>query len=137
MGQKEDLPRSAEYDFPDGSGEPNLGRCTIHGEQIMFGFDDPREASSVRWRERPEIRSPPIAGGPFFTITVQRSLPGLFHGSAVTFKLLYCFFIIGHDGRQILLFNLTRHSTSNWIVQQLREAFPCESAKKFLLFDHD
>ena len=34
-------------------------------------------------------------------------------------------------------FNVTRHPTSNWIVQQLREAFPYESASKFLLFDHD
>ena len=54
-----------------------------------------------------------------------------------TFQLLYCFFIISHDRRQILHFNITRHPTSSWIVQQLREAFPYESAPKFLLFDHD
>jgi putative transposase len=55
----------------------------------------------------------------------------------VTFQLLYCFFIISHDRRQIVHFNVTRHPTSSWIVQQLREAFPYESAPKFLLFDHD
>jgi putative transposase len=42
----------------------------------------------------------------------------------VTFNLLYCFFIISHDRRRILHFNITRHPTSSWIVQQLREAFP-------------
>lgn len=55
----------------------------------------------------------------------------------VTFQLLYCFFIIRHDRRQILHVNVTRHPTSTWIAQQLREAFPYESAPKFLLFDHD
>ena len=29
------------------------------------------------------------------------------------------------------------HPTSAWIVQQLREAFPYQSAPKFLIFDHD
>jgi hypothetical protein len=55
----------------------------------------------------------------------------------VTFKLLYCFFIIRHDRRQIVHMNVTRHPTSTWIVQQLREAFPYQSTPKFLLFDHD
>jgi putative transposase len=56
----------------------------------------------------------------------------------VTFQLLYCvFIIISHDRRQILHVNVTRHPTSTWIAQQLREAFPYESAPRFLLFDHD
>src|SRR5438270_533702 len=50
---------------------------------------------------------------------------------------LYCFFIISHERRQILHVNVTRHPTSTWIAQQLREAFPYESAPSFLLFDHD
>lgn len=55
----------------------------------------------------------------------------------VTFRLLYCFFVIGHDCRRILHFNLTRHPTSLWIVQQLREPFPFESDPRFLIFDRD
>ncbi len=42
-----------------------------------------------------------------------------------------------HDRRRILFFNVTRHPTSSWIVQQLREAFPYQSIPKFVLFDHD
>jgi hypothetical protein len=38
--------------------------------------------------------------------------------------VLYCFFVIGHDRRCMLHFNVTRHPSSTWIVQQLREAFP-------------
>jgi len=50
---------------------------------------------------------------------------------------LYCFFVISHDRRRILHCNVTRHPTSLWIVQQLREAFPFDSAPRFLIFDQD
>jgi hypothetical protein len=55
----------------------------------------------------------------------------------ITFGVLYGFFIISHDRRRILHFNVTRHPTSAWIVQQLRETFPYEASAKFLLLDHD
>ena len=42
----------------------------------------------------------------------------------LTFRLLYCFFVIGHERRRILHVNVTRHPTAEWVVQQLREAFP-------------
>jgi len=55
----------------------------------------------------------------------------------ITFGVLYGFFVIGHDRRHVLHFNVTRHPTSAWIVQQLRETFPYEPPATFLLLDHD
>ena len=55
----------------------------------------------------------------------------------VAFQLLYCFFIISHNRRRILHFNVTRHPTSAWVIQQLREAFPFQSAPRFSIFDRD
>ena len=55
----------------------------------------------------------------------------------ITFRSLYCFFVISHDRRRILHFNITKHPTSSWIVQQLREAFPFGSAPRFVIFDVD
>src|ERR1700745_4163297 len=55
----------------------------------------------------------------------------------ITFSSLYCFFVISHDRRRILHFNITKHPTSSWIVQQLREAFPFGSAPRFVIFDRD
>jgi hypothetical protein len=55
----------------------------------------------------------------------------------LTFSVLDCFFIISHDRRRILHCNVTRHPTSPWIAQQLREAFPYDAVPKFLVFDHD
>ena len=55
----------------------------------------------------------------------------------IRLSVLYCFFVISHDRRRILHFNVTQHPTSLWVVQQLREAFPFGSAPRFLIFDRD
>jgi transposase InsO family protein len=49
--------------------------------------------------------------------------------------VLYCFFIIAHDRRRILHCTVTKHPNSAWVVQQLREAFPYDSAPGYLIFD--
>jgi hypothetical protein len=55
----------------------------------------------------------------------------------ITFGALYCFFVIGHDRRRILYFDITKHPTSSWIIQQLREAFLSGAATGFLIHDRD
>ncbi|MEO6964963.1 MAG: hypothetical protein ABI076_03595 [Acidobacteriaceae bacterium] len=60
---------------------------------------------------------------------------GFFTVPTLTFGMLYCFFLIEHGRRCILHFNVTRHPSSKWVVQQLRETFPYESAPKYLIFD--
>jgi hypothetical protein len=34
-------------------------------------------------------------------------------GPTITFGVLYCFFVISHDRRRILHFNITKHPTSS------------------------
>ena len=55
----------------------------------------------------------------------------------LSFRTLYCFFAIEHKRRRILHFNVTFHPTSDWIVQQLREAIPLPCPYRHVLFDHD
>ena len=55
----------------------------------------------------------------------------------ITFHVLYGFFIIAHDRRSILHFNVTAHPTSIWVSQQLREAFPYVANTNYLILDHD
>ena len=43
-------------------------------------------------------------------------------------RVLYCWFVIHHDRRRILHFNATFNPTAAWVIQQLREAFPFETA---------
>ena len=49
--------------------------------------------------------------------------------------MLHCFFVIAHDRRRILHCNVTRHPTSAWVSQQLRETFPYDSTPDYLIFD--
>jgi putative transposase len=61
----------------------------------------------------------------------------LFTVPTLGFRVLYCFFVIDHGRRQILHFNTTAPPTSEWIVQQLREAFPFPSPYRYVILDRD
>ena len=53
------------------------------------------------------------------------------------FRTLYCFFVIELVRRHILHFNVTLHPTGDWVLQQLREAFPLPCPYRYVLFDND
>ena len=55
----------------------------------------------------------------------------------VRFQILYVFLVLAHDRRRILHFAVTAHPTADWTAQQMREAFPWESAPQYLLRDRD
>ena len=54
-----------------------------------------------------------------------------------TFRILYVFLILHHERRQVLHFNVTDHPTAEWSAQQIIEAFPFDSAPRYLLRDRD
>jgi hypothetical protein len=60
-----------------------------------------------------------------------------FAAPTITCGLLDGFFVISHGRRRFLHSNVTKHPTSSWAIRQLREAFPFESASRFLIFDRD
>ncbi len=117
---------------------PIWGAPRIHGELLMLGFDV-SERTISRWMRRAPRNPEPAKRWLSFLRNHREAIAAMdfFTVPTVTFELLYCFFIISHDRRRILHCNVTRHPTSAWIVQQLREAFPYQSAPKFLLLDHD
>ena len=117
---------------------PTWGAPRIHGELLKLGFDlsersvsrwirrAPRDPDSVkRWLTFLRNHREAIAAMDFFTVPT------------LTFGVLYCFFVIGHDRRKILHFNVTRNPNALWVVQQLREAWAYKQPHRFLLFDRD
>jgi putative transposase len=54
-----------------------------------------------------------------------------------TFRLLYVFVVMEHATRRILQANATAHPTTQWTLQQLREAIPADHAYRFLMHDSD
>ncbi len=66
-----------------------------------------------------------IAGMDFFVVPTVR------------FRLLHVWFVIDHGRRSIMNFNVTPNATAQWVIQQLREAFPYESVRGYLVYDND
>lgn len=54
-----------------------------------------------------------------------------------TFRILYVFIVLRHDRREIVHFNVTEHPTARWTAQQIVEAFPIDTAPRYLLRDRD
>lgn len=57
--------------------------------------------------------------------------------ATVRFEILYVLVILTHDRRCVRHFNITAHPTAEWTAQQVVEAFPWDTAPRYLLRDRD
>ena len=131
-----DLPPEAHLIFRMVAENPTWGAPRIHGELKMLGFDI-SERTVLRWMRKAPRRPEPAKRWAAFLSNHREAIAAMdfFTVPTLTFGVLYCFFVIAHDRRRILHFNVTRHPTSAWVIQQLREAFPFDSAPGYLIFD--
>jgi hypothetical protein len=86
---------------------------------------DSDDAQRQRWMTFLRNHKDVIAGMDFFVVPTVR------------FRLLYVWFVIDHGRRRIVHFNVSTNPTAQWVIQQLREAFPAESALGYLIYDND
>jgi len=118
--------------------ENGWGAPRIHGELHKLGFDIsertvskymPRRATHPdavkRWMAFLRNHRDVITGADFFTVPTA------------TFQLRYVFFVVHHERRRILSFAVTDHPHAEWVVQQLREAFPYDRAPRYVILDRD
>ena len=61
----------------------------------------------------------------------------MFVVASASFRLLYVMIILAHDRRKIVRFDVTRHPTAGWLSRQVTEAFPWDTAPRYLLRDRD
>lgn len=114
------------------------GAPHIHGELLKLGFSisertvsrylsriDPDQRKAQSWLTFLHNHREAIAAMDFFTVPT------------LTFSILYGFFVIHHGRRRILYWNVTDHPTADWVIQQLREAFPYEEVPEYLISDRD
>jgi hypothetical protein len=114
------------------------GAPRIHGELQMLGFQI-SERTVLNWmRKAPRIPEPGRRWATFL-VNHREAIAAMdfFTVPTLTFGALYCFFVIAHDRRRIVHFNATRHPSSAWVSQQLREAFPYDCSPKYLIHDQD
>jgi transposase InsO family protein len=115
---------------------PGWGAPRIHGELLKLGISigetsvskylvRNRKPPSQTWRTFLENHVKTLVSVDFFTVATIR------------FQVLYVFIVLAHERRRILHFAVTAHPTAEWTAQQLREAFPWDSAPRYLLRDRD
>jgi hypothetical protein len=114
------------------------GAPHIHRELRMLGFDI-SERTVLRWMRKAPRNPEPARRWVTFLSNHREAIAAMdfFTVPTLTFGVLYCFFVIAHDRRRVLHFNVTRHPTSAWVSQQLREAFPYDSVSRDLIHDRD
>jgi transposase InsO family protein len=114
------------------------GAPKIHGELLKLGFEV-SESTVARYLRRLRRRRDPSKRWLAFLANHREAIVAIdfFTVPTLTFKLLYCFFVIEHGRRRILHFNVTSHPTSEWVVQQLREAFSDAGPYRYVILDHD
>src|SRR5262249_31107877 len=117
---------------------PDWGAPKVHGELQKLGFVV-SERTISRYLRRLHRRGDPGKRWLAFLQNHREAIVALdfFTVPTITFKLLYCFFIIEHGHRKILHINVTRHPSAEWVVQQLRESFAEAKPYRYVIFDHD
>ncbi len=115
---------------------PIWGAPRIHGELLKLGIDI-GETSVSKYMVR--CRKPPSQTWRTFLANHLKSLVSVdfFTVPTIRFQILYVFLVLAHDRRRILHFGVTAHPTAEWTAQQLRNAFPWDTAARYLLRDRD
>ena len=115
---------------------PTWGAPRIHGELKMLGFEI-SERTVLNWMRKAPRNPEPAKKWMAFLSNHREAIAAMdfFTVTTMTYGVLNGFFVIASGRRQVLHFNVTRYPTSAWVSQQLREAFPYDSAPRYLIFD--
>ena len=125
-----DLIRTMSHD------NPLWGAPRIHGELLKLGITVSqgtvskymvchRKPPSQSWRTFLKNHAKDIVSVDFLTVPTA------------TFRLLYVFVIMSNARRRIVHFNVTESPTAVWTGQQIIEAFPWDTAPRYMLRDRD
>jgi len=112
------------------------GAPRIHGELLKLGIEV-SQASVAKYMVKPS-RPPSQTRRTFLENHVKQMVSvDFFVVPTVSFRSLYVFLVLAHERRRVVHFNVTDHPTAGWTAQQLVEAFPYDTAPRYLLRDRD
>ena len=108
----------------------------IHGELLKLGLNISQRTVG---RLMPRRAKPPSQTWRTFLQNHVADLVSVdfFVAPTVTFRVLYVFVVLLHHRRKVVHFNVSGSPTAAWTAQQITEAFPHDSAPRFLLRDRD
>ncbi len=98
----------------------DLAKSTIEKYMVKH-----RKPSSSTWRTFLDNHVGDLVSIDFFVVPTIRN------------TVLFVFLVLAHDRRRVVHFNVTQYPTSVWTAQQIVEAFPWDTAPRYLLRDRD
>ena len=115
---------------------PLWGAPRIHGELLKLGIEVSQATVGRYLPWRPKVPSPT------WRTFLQNHMTDIvavdmFVVATATFRLFYALILLGHDRRRIIHFNVTQNPTQAWLSRQMTEAFPWDTAPRYLLRDRD
>ena len=118
------------------SANPLWGAPRIHGELLKLGIEI-SQATVAKYMVR--RRGTPSPTWRSFLRNHAQGIAAIdmFVAASVSFRLLYVMIILTHDRRKIVRFDVTEHPTAAWLSRQVTEAFPWDTALRYLLRDRD
>jgi putative transposase len=117
---------------------PTWGAPRIQAELHLLGHDV-AEATVAKYMKRSRHDKPPSQSWKVFLKNHVGTMASMdfFVVPTATFRLLYVLVILSHDRRRVVHFNVTESPSAMWVAQQLREAFPFDTAPSYLIHDRD
>ena len=115
---------------------PRWGAPRIHGELLKLGIQV-SQATVGRYMMR-RANAP----SPTWRSFLRNHIDGIaaidmFVVAAASSRLLYVLVILAHDRQRIVRFDITEHPTAVWRSRQVTEAFPWDTAPRYMLRDRD
>jgi putative transposase len=115
---------------------PTWGRRRIRAELALLGYEV-TELTVAKYMQRTSPR-PSLTWRAFLAMHAREMVAvDFFLVPTLAFRLLFVFVVLRHDRRELLHVNVTDHPTATWTARQIVEAFPDDSAPRFLLRDRD
>ncbi len=84
-----------------------------------------RKPPCQTWRTFLDNQAKDLASIDFFTVPTA------------TFRVLFVMLILSHDRRRVVHFNVTANPSATWTAQQVVNAFPWDTAPKYMIRDRD
>src|ERR1700724_2486028 len=115
---------------------PLWGAPRIHGELLKLGIEVSQATVGRYMPWRPKVPSPT------WRTFLQNHMTDIvavdmFAVATATFRVFYGVILLGHDRRRIIPSNVARNQTQAWLSRQMAEAFPWDTAPRYLLRARD
>ena len=112
------------------------GAPRIHGELLKLGIEVAQSTVAKYMIKRP--RRPSQSWSTFLrNHAAGLAAADMFVVPTIGFKLLYCLVFLRHGRRELVHHAVTAHPTAEWVAWQMIEAFPWDTAPRYLVRDRD